>query len=495
MAEPRKLLDRLWFWPVLLALGAHLPALWHPLVWDDLRVVAGNPSIRALGDLRHVLLGSQRPTTNLVYAVEYALGHGQPLWFHLGSILAHAGTTCLLIVLARRLRDRHNVHLSPMWIGAVFAIHPLVVESVDYPAALPGVLCAFFSLAAFLSLRERRGPQVLGLVCFALALGSKESAAALPLVLIVDATVFSPNADRRALWTRHLGLCVLVAVAGAWRLSLHLGRQNGSLPSLSHLGTQAVVLFGYARLLVIPVGFSLYHDIAPSLPLMLGAIAAVLAIVIAVAVRGLAWLRFGLAWFVLYLLPSSLLPLREPMAEHRVYEALPGALIAFAAAIQLFPSRVRLPILAFFVAAFTFTGLSRAALWKSERALWADAAAKAPNAWVPTYSYGDALRLAGDCRAAVPVYDHAISLTDLDTRAHQNRGLCRAELGDLAGARDDFEVALRRDPRDPSLPYNLGLLAEAEGDLPTARTWFAAVLAIQPSHAGAARALARVGKP
>jgi len=194
-------------------------------------------------------------------------------------------------------------------------------------------------------------------------------------------------------------------------------------------------------------------------------------------------------------LPSSLLPLREPMAEHRVYEALPGALIAFAAAIQLFPSRVRLPILAFFVAAFTFTGLSRAALWKSERALWADAAAKAPNAWVPTYSYGDALRLAGDCRAAVPVYDHAISLTDLDTRAHQNRGLCRAELGDLAGARDDFEVALRRDPRDPSLPYNLGLLAEAEGDLPTARTWFAAVLAIQPSHAGAARALARVGKP
>jgi Flp pilus assembly protein TadD len=488
----------------LVAIAVHLPALRHPFVYDDIHLGDATP-LRSLAGLGALLTSSTRPLTALTVALDRLVGGGGPLAFRVTSILLHAVAAALVVAVARALMPPARRH-APLAAGLLFASHPLTVEAVGYASARADLLVGVGLLAAmlaFLRLRRTngsRGALVGCLAAIAFAGASKETGAAVPLVLFVADRALPSDDDasdaarRRRLLGFHLPMLLLLVGAAVWRISRHLTLEGGHAPDGAHFLSIANAVATYLRLALVPVGLSVYHadGAGPIATAVAIALTAALAAIVVGATRLPGWLRLGAAWFLLPLLPTALVKLGEAVAEHRAYAALPGVLLVIVAvsatAARTLPSTARAALVAIPLLASVALTIARHRVWDSPLALWADATSKAPSAWDPWYALGDAQRAAGDCASAIRSYDTAIALRpDRDTRAHQNRAICRVTLGDFAGAEADFAIVRARRPADATAAFNLAVVVERRGRVEEARALYDAALALDPKHAGARR--------
>ncbi len=175
----------------------YLNALGNPFVYDDHRLILENGSLAHLADLRGIVLHDlTRPLTNLSYALDFAVWGTRPFGFHLTNLLLHLLNVVLLFRVALRMADPSG---RPTVVAAVaatlFAVHPMLTESVGYVSSRTEILCAAFFLPAFLCGRRWLGGfgarwGVLTLVFWILAVLSKEVAVMLPFVLAAGALFF-----------------------------------------------------------------------------------------------------------------------------------------------------------------------------------------------------------------------------------------------------------------------------------------------------------------
>jgi hypothetical protein len=122
--------------------------------------------------------GFLRPLVQASFALQYALHGIQPWGYHLFNVVVHAGTVVLLYDVLRVLLDAEWLALVS---AAAFAVHPDGALAVVWVSGRTEVLCGLFYVAALAAyLRDRRAAAV---TFFVLALGSKESAVSLPVLL------------------------------------------------------------------------------------------------------------------------------------------------------------------------------------------------------------------------------------------------------------------------------------------------------------------------
>ena len=176
-----------------LVLVAYLPALQAGFIWDDDKHLTENPCI--VGPLGFAGIwttaeATYYPLVLTTFWVEHALWGLAPLPFHLINVLVHAAcAVALWLVLARLL-------VPGAWLGAaIWALHPVQVESVAWVTELKNTQSGFFFLLAilfFLSWRESRASEgrstggtsyALALLAAVAAILSKSSTVMLPLVL------------------------------------------------------------------------------------------------------------------------------------------------------------------------------------------------------------------------------------------------------------------------------------------------------------------------
>jgi len=214
--------------PALAAVLAYLPALGNGFAWDDRQRILEALPIRFLDP--HLLSwafttlsGSYwMPLTWISFALDWKLGGGSPLAFHLTNILLHAANSLLVYFLCRKiLRVGRAEGTIEEWEGragtgregparatvtgpleadrwpallaaVLFAVHPLHVESVAWATERKDVLYAFFYLAAIIlyldrtrSAARRRLRCAFVLLLFTLSLMSKPMAVTLPFVLLL----------------------------------------------------------------------------------------------------------------------------------------------------------------------------------------------------------------------------------------------------------------------------------------------------------------------
>ncbi len=512
---------------VALSVAAYVNALHNPFVYDDRGTVVQNPSLTDLGNLHWILIYSPfRPLVNLSYALDHRCWGLDPFGYHLTSVALHVLNVALFFGLAAALaRDRtawghaagHQApghaagphaaglqaaggpspRLAAFAAAALFAVHPLMTEAVGYASGRPEVLCGTFVLLSIWCAHrgmKQDSPLWLfaALVPLVLGLASREVAAMVPFFLLAADRLLqlgSAAGRRRRLWTFHLPLVLLVLAGGAWRLHSYLTAESQGLPRpvVAHALTELVIFWRYLSLLLFPVAQSIVHPaqriVTPWHPALLAATGAL------AAAAAAAWAlrrRFPLAvlallWFPLFLLPSSsLVPLFELMAEHRVYVASCGLFLlagmGFALLVAAAPGpgvrALCFAALAAVLAALLAATVLRNRVWADPGALWRDAAKKAPLTWAPFYALGDALREQGDCAAAIPAYRRAMELLPQEPRARMNLGICLAETRRYAEARQAFEDALRADPGSVQAEDNLGRLALLAGQLEEARQRF-----------------------
>ena len=198
-----------WRWVLLVALvlGAYGPSLRADFVnWDDpvhvyenLRVTGSDALRRSWSD------GSDPgfyPVLYGLYRLEWQAGDHRPWLFHLDSVLLHAGAALLVVLLAQEL----GMPPGAAWLAAaLWALHPVQVESVAWVAERKNVLYALFWLGSLLLYRRwrradsARAPLAYGasLLLFVLSLLSKGAAITLPAALVLIEWARARRLDRR----------------------------------------------------------------------------------------------------------------------------------------------------------------------------------------------------------------------------------------------------------------------------------------------------------
>jgi len=283
------------------------------------------------------------PLTRLSWALDISLFGPEPAAFHRTNLLLHAATSLLLFLALARLTGRSG---PSAFVAAVFAVHPLHVESVAWAAARKDTLSGlFFALALHLHGRGgREGPgrgARLGIfACLALGLMAKPTAAALPAVLLLlDYWPLGRLGRGRLVGPLREKWPLFALVAGFAAVGLAAQRAGGAWVSLEQmpLGVRVanalVACATYLGKLLWPSGLAVFY---PHPGDALGAGSVVGAVLVLVAASALSLVRpyatVGWLWYLVALSPAiGLLQVgSQAMADRYMYLPLVGPTLALA---------------------------------------------------------------------------------------------------------------------------------------------------------------------
>jgi tetratricopeptide (TPR) repeat protein len=433
---------------------------WHPLTW----------------------------ISHMVDCQFFGLNPGGP---HAVNLLLHTANTLLLFGVLKRMT-------GAVWrsacVAALFAWHPLHVESVAWLSERKDVLSTFFWMLTMLAylryateLKARTSKAKvfygLTLLCFACGLMSKPMVVTLPFVLLLldfwplrrisdprfmigDSKVEAEGRFGRVSLARaFLEKTPMFALAVAASVVTFLVQQHGgavqSLETLTFQERIANALVTYLRYVghtIWPGGLSIYYPFKHDLPVWQWAGAAV--ILLGVTVAALVWRRqrpFFIAGWLWYL--GTLVPViglvqvgTQAMADRYTYLPLVGLFIATVwganEAVQRMP-RMKVPFFAAGGAALTVC----AVLTVVQVGYWHD---------------------------SISLFKHAIAVTRDNSLAHVNLGEAYDRLGRTAEAKEEFTQALKIDPDSPSTINGLGEVYAHGGDATNAVKLFESALRKRP---------------
>jgi Tfp pilus assembly protein PilF len=252
----------------------------------------------------------------------------------------------------------------------------------------------------------------------------------------------------------------------------------------SYLLVDLDVMCRSVLLILLPRGQTIFHDVRPIETIvdprlwfdvaMLGALAAT------------AWstrrrhplIALGIVWFVLLLVPASVLILfdqGEPMTEHRLYLASCGlflaAGVAVAAAAQSLP-RWRMAgaaVLALAVTALASQTVVRNRIWSDPVLLWRESVALAPDHPRPRLLLGEALADTGQQDLAIQQFQMAIRLRPTDSIGYLKLGRLLAAAGRLDDAQGELARAAALDPGNQLVRQSIAALEDARTHVNLAR--------------------------
>ena len=471
---------------LLLVLVFYYPALQGGFIWDDDVYVTHNPLLTAPDGLSRIWFSQhfQSQYFPLVYTTlraEHALWGLNPFGYHLINVLLHGANALLLWALLRRLE------LPGAWLAAaIFALHPVGVESVAWVTELKNTESTLFYLLALLAwLRftgdgtsQHRGYYALAMFLYVLALFSKTTACTLPAAMVLVLWLRKLPIDRRRMLqlVPFLAAGLVMGWVSVWWEG-HLGNYaqelglSFTLPERLLIATRA--LWFYAGKLIWPAhlafSYARWHINARE-PLQYFWPAATLAVALLLWRRRDDWSRgtiVAAAFFVAALSPmlgfvSEYTFRFSFVADHYQYLASAGLIAWFAGAATRAAERLRVNAIARIVLAALLLavlgGLTwrQAGVYRNPETLWRDTLAKNPGSWMAHYNLGLWLSGSGQGGEAMEHFRAAIRLNPNHAKARVNLGLELAKTGRLDEAVRSYSEALKIEPGFALAHYDLG---------------------------------------
>jgi hypothetical protein len=193
-----------------LALFSFINTFQNPLIWDDTGRIVENGYIRRLDNLP-LLFSSKylsyfhettyRPLYTLTLFLNYRFSKLNVCGWRIFNIFLHILNTILIYFLIRYILENKTISSIT---ALIFAVHPIHTEAVNVAVYRTELLaCLFFVGSLFLYLKSiknikiKKGFYLLSLFIFILALCSKETAAALPLIIVLYIYFFSQQKERK----------------------------------------------------------------------------------------------------------------------------------------------------------------------------------------------------------------------------------------------------------------------------------------------------------
>jgi tetratricopeptide (TPR) repeat protein len=485
---------------------------------DDQQYVTANPEVlRGLGwdGLAWAFGGfhaaNWHPLTWLSHMADVSLFGADAGWHHLVNVALHALNSVLLLSFLRRTT---GATWRSAAVAALFAIHPLHVESVAWISERKDVLSGvFFFLALHAWVSYARRPGVLRYLAVAgllvLGLLAKPMLVTLPFVLLlVDAWPLGRVEGVGASLARRLAPLVveklpLLAIAAAasvvtW-LAQAAGQTTVALDTVPLAARVANALASYVLYLVRTVWPSGLAAFYPHPALAGGGIpawktagaAVLLAAITALAVRERSrrpYLPWGWLWFLGTLVPVIGLAQvgEQGLADRYTYLPLVGVLVAVAwgaseVVERLRPRRAGVWAAAVLViAALAGAAFRQVGTWRDSLALHRRALAVTERNWIAWNGLGDALSDAGRPDEAIEAYREALRIRPRLASAWNGLGAAHGMLGAHAQAIAPLEEALRIQPRYADAWYNLGTAYGSAGQHARAAECFRSAVSIRP---------------
>jgi tetratricopeptide (TPR) repeat protein len=486
----------------LLVVGAVFLAyqpVWHAgFIWDDDELLTNNPVVKSAdGFYRPWFTASTLdyyPMTFSLFWLEWRLWANHPLGYHLVNVLLHALSALLLWRVFLRLKIP-----GALLAAAIFALHPVNVESVAWISEGKNTLAMFFYTGALLAwlkfedsgLRRWYG---LALAAFALALFSKSAVAPLPLVLLGLAWWRRGRVGWQDV-RRVVPFFVIAAAVCCVTVWFHLHRAMGqdvvrTDGFWSRLAGAGCAVWFYFYKAVLPLNLTFVY---PRWQIDAGNVLSYIPLLLLAAAFVLCWhsrrgwgkaVFFGLAYFVVMLLPIlgflNIYFMRYSLvADHWQYFAIIGPIVLAAAVI-------RKPVVA--VALLLALGVltwRQCRIYTNSETLWRTTLARNPASTIARNNLSRALLDNNQAGEAVQLCQSVLADHPDDVTAHFNLGDAWMHLGHPDDAIVHFQKALELYPAKAGILYNLGLAWLKKGRMDDAIHCFQMAIQLQPDYAEA----------
>ncbi len=503
--------------------------------YDDNDYVYGNPVVQKgltwegfRWALTYGKIGHWHPLTWISHMLDcqfYGLSSGG---HHLTNILLHTATAILLFLVLRRMT---GFLWRSAFVAAVFAIHPLRVESVAWVAERKDVLSGlFFMLTLWAYTRYAQGRSrvesresragtsrlaldlrlltfdyYLTLVFFALGLLSKNMLVTMPFVLLLldywplnRLSSFTPQvmlrlvAEKIPLFILTVGSCMATALvpeklADADKLPFGLRMENAVVSYVIYLW-QMIHPSGLACVYPNPTNYLSFWQVAGSLVLLL-------------AISGAVWafrqthpcLVAGWLWYVGMTIPVIGMVQISYYAHADRYTYLPQIglylLLAWAAADLCAGWRHRRVVLGglatVILAALIFCARAQTSYWRNDELLWTHTLACTSGNYVAHHNLGIVLLRKGRVDEAITQYQTALQIKPDYAKAHNNLGNALLQKGKVDEAITHCQRALEINPDYAEAHNNLGTALCQKGRVDEAITHYQTALQINPDYADA----------
>jgi tetratricopeptide (TPR) repeat protein len=516
-----------WLFGFLLAAGTFslfLPATGFDFVtFDDPLYVSANPHLAGgltLSNVRWAFTTSYasnwHPLTWISHLSDVTLFGLDPAGHHLTSILLHAGSVTLLFFILRGLT---GALLPSLFAAALFAVHPLRVESVVWISERKDALSVFLGLLTLgmYTIHVRRRSRAAGamvVLCYAAGLLSKPMLVTLPLaLLLLDYWPLGrfngsrPYRDFAAACVEKLPLLVLSVIASV--ITVAAQNSGGAVvstseaPLLTRIANLAPAGLAYVSKTLAPINLSCFYP-APRIPLPWWTIAGSCAVLVALTVLAIRFrsrrphLLTGWLWFLVTLVPVlGLVRVGDQfMADRYTYLPHVGLFAALAWEARGIAARTRALRLVVGTGAATLAVL--ALLTRAQTGVWRDGltlfehadAVTSDNRQVKYYLGSLYLRI-GRPRDALRVYEEAVRIDPDYAEAHGNLGLALLALGRFSAAAGAEREALRLDPGLPEAANTLGNALAGLGRWDEAAIAHRRAISLRPDYPEAYNSLAR----
>lgn len=463
------------------------------------------------------------PLTWLSLELDATLHGMNATGFRLTNLLLHSTNSVLLYYTLRKMT---GATLKSGCVAALFALHPLHVESVVWVTERKDMLSGLFWMLALLAYeRYASRPTLIRYLWIAAALGlgmaAKPMAVTLPFVLLLldywplRRWPMTPTGNRkrggrpdtdepyvvaspRRLIVEKIPLLILSLTSSLVTVVVQQGGgaipTEESLPLGQRLMNMPISYVIYLMKAACPVNLAVFYPHPgekQSLALSLGAVALLLAITCWVTMRRRQepYLSVGWFWYVGTLVPViGLIQVgRQAYADRYTYLPLIGIFLAVVWGLEEvirrgWASRKLVQALGV-VALVVFSACTwmQIGYWRDDVALWKHALEiTGPN--LQAYeNLAEALLRDGDASEALPYLEELTRRAPYFTAGHINFGLALMNVGEPARAHAQFEEALRLDPTNADAHHNLALLLDSAGESDEAVRHLRAALDAQPT--------------
>lgn len=500
----------------------------HPFLnFDDDIYVTNNPHVAGGITASNIIwafttidANNWHPVTWLSHIADVQLYGMNAGGHHLTSVAIHTTSALLVFLLFFRLT---GAIWQSAFAAAMFALHPLHVESVAWIAERKDVLSALF---CFLTLvfyseyvsRRKTSLYIISLLSFLLGLMSKSMLVTLPIILLLlDYWPLNRYRldDREGLQqilptlSRHIKEKIpffILSLLSAL-ITIYAQYRGGAMASLSSFSFRLrsenalITYLKYIERIIWPHDLAILYPFPSSIPLWQVICSLLFLLTISIAAirkgRQYPYIAAGWFWFLITLAPviGIIQVGGQSMADRYTYIPATGLFIiaswgAGDLAKKLKHRQYILALLAAMalvtVAALTWRQLY---YWRDNISLFRHTLQVTTGNSVIHYNLGHTLHDKGDLDGAISEYKEALRINPNNTDAHFNLGLALQKKGYLDDSIREYRMTLQLKPDDTEAHFNLGLVFTRKGELDAAISEYREILRVNPYNRYAANNL------
>jgi tetratricopeptide (TPR) repeat protein len=476
----------------MLVFLAYANSLNNAFVSDDIGGIAQNPNI---GNFRSIVYQPFAFFQPLLYFLAFKLGGLNPIFYRIINIFFHLGT----VFVVYQLISFTNNQILAFLTTSLFAVHPILTESVTWISGGNYVRYSFFFLLSFLFYllaQKNRKRYILSLIFFTLSFFCSEKAVILPLAFFIYELSFGELKNN---WKKLLpffllsGIWIIFYFSKIGQRVVGVQLESGMEPGLYNPLLQvSVALTSYLQLIFWPDKLTLYHSEMSFSQLeywirvfgLIGLIG-----LIGYAFKKNKTIFFWLSFFIITLIPT-LTPLKIAwvVAERYVYLGTIGVL--FVIGYWLFgliqnkkTKSVGYLIFIIIVISLVTRTIRRNFDWKNEDSLWIATGKTSPSSPNTHNNLGDVYGRRGDLEKSAYEFKKAIELRPNYADAYHNLGNTYRQMGKIEQALENYQKALKYKPQLWQSYQNIAAIYFEQKSYASAEAYMKKALTIYPTNA------------